>query len=562
MDYKGLCLGCMRNKGNAVECPHCGYVEGTPQVLPYLEPGTVLLDKYIVGKRIHTNGEGVTYIGFNMLNNKRVTIREYLPKTLCTREKGSDNVIISQGNKLVYQDYLQDFMEIARAEAKLTNLPCIIPVIEMFDGNNTAYVVSEYVEGKPLSDIVKKARRLTWEEARSLFLPLISTMISAHSIGLVHFGLSPSNIMMTRDGTLKILGFGSPDAHLAEMELAPEFYDGYSAIEQYSLEGKKGKWTDVYGLSAVILYALTGKNLPGAVSRAYDQRLNIPADVAKNIPTYVVTALAGGLQVKPENRIHSMEELKEQISNPVARQTEATNSVISAASAGYVEYDDNRDDEDDSSAAAVGRKSNSDDDDDISPYKYGIIAGLVGFVVLGVIALLLIRFVVLPLLEDDSTVSGADLYVSSTASEDTSSEVKVLYEVPDLTGRLWSEVNGNSKYSNFDVRLTSEEYSDTVEEGVIISQTVEAGSAVAQNTPIGVTVSLGSKMREVPDIIGMTVSEASAALEAVGLSLGDQAEEYSSSYEMGCIIRLNGTTVGSKIQVGSMINVVVSLGEQ
>ena len=122
MEFKGLCLGCMTNKGEAIQCPKCGYVEGTPQVLPFLEPGTLLKERYIVGKHLSANGEGVTYIGMDVTASKKVTIREYLPKTLCSRVKDDDNIIISPGNKLVYQDYLQDFMEIGRALIKLSNL--------------------------------------------------------------------------------------------------------------------------------------------------------------------------------------------------------------------------------------------------------------------------------------------------------------------------------------------------------------------------------------------------------------------------------------------------------
>lgn len=585
MAYKGLCLGCMNPKGDAVECPKCGYVEGTPQVLPYLEPGTVLHDKYIIGKRIFTNGEGVTYIGFDTSINKKVTVREYLPKTLCSRVKGNDSIIIAPGNKLVFQDYMQDFMEIGRAVAKLSNLPAIVPIVDMFETNQTAYIVYEYIDGKPLSEIVKRARRLTWEEARPLFMPLISSVISAHSIGLVHFGICPENIIMTRNGTLKLTAFGNPDAHLAETEFTPEFYEGYSAIEQYSLEGKKGKWTDVYAMSAVIFYALTGKRPPDAVSRAYEPRLNMPSDVAKNIPTHVVTALAGGLQVKAGSRTQTMEELKEQLNNPVPRNPEprpavkSTPSVESysaavAAAAAYSEEQDytpepptrtvSQRNEPRRAPQAQSRSANSNpkEENEISPYKYGIMSGLIGFVVLGIIALICINFFVIPLLNKNNTdnTTPPDMYVSTSSGADA--DPKVLYEVPNLVNKEWSKVNGNSKYGNFDIMLTGEEYSDTIDEGRIISQTVAAGSAVPKNTPIGVTVSLGSKMRVVPNIIGMTVSQASAELEKAGLTLGDQAEEYSDTYEMGRIIRLNGTKVGNKIQAGSMINVVVSLGAE
>ena len=578
MEFKGLCLGCMSNKGSSMECPKCGYVEGTPQVLPYLEPGTLLKERYIVGKHLSANGEGVTYIGFDVTTNKKVTVREYLPKTLCSRVKDDDGIIIASGNKLVYQDYLQDFMEIGRALAKLSNLPSIVPVIDIFEANKTAYIVYEFVDGKPLDEIIKRARRFTWEEARPLFLPLISTVNSAHSIGLVHFGISPENIIMTRSGTLKLQGFGSPDAHLAETELTPEFYEGFSAIEQYSLEGKKGKWTDVYAMCAVIFYALTGKRPPDAVSRSYEPRLNMPSDVAQNIPTHVVTALAGGLQVNIEMRTHSMEELKNQFTNPVPRRPEPK-PVPAAAPAASSGYGDRFVDEPtyqntttrSAMPAASAQMARSaardyepeDDEPEISPYKYGIISGLIGFVVLGVIALICLNLIVIPMMnknkEEDEDISSS--YVESD-SGNTDSEPTVLYRVPNLVNKKWSNVDGNEKYSNFYIRLKEEVYDENYEEGRIISQTVEAGSTVPQNTPIGVVVSKGSKMRTVPNIIGKTVAEASKELESAGLALGDQAEEYSDEVASGKIIRLNGIEPGKKIQAGSMINVVVSLGPE
>ena len=579
MEFKGLCLGCMNNKGDAMQCPKCGYVEGTPQVLPYLEPGTLLKEKYIVGKHLSANGEGVTYIGFDVTTNKKITVREYLPKTLCSRVKDDDNIIIASGNKLVYQDYLQDFMEIGRALAKLSSLPSIVPVIDMFEANKTAYIVYEFVDGKPLDEIIKRARRFTWEEARPLFLPLISTINSAHAIGLVHFGISPENIIMTRSGTLKLQGFGSPDAHLAETELTAEFYEGFSAIEQYSLEGKKGKWTDVYAMCAVIFYALTGKRPPDAVSRSYEPRLNMPSDVAQNIPTHVVTALAGGLQVNIETRTHSMEELKNQFTNPVPRRPEPK-PVPATAPTSSPAYGDRFVDEppyQDSNArsavpAASAQMNRSaardyepdDDEPEISPYKYGIISGLIGFVVLGVIALICLNLIVIPMMNKNKEDEGDDVSSSYVESEgdNTDSQPTVLYRVPNLVNKKWSSVDGNEKYSNFYIRLKEEVYDENYEEGRIISQTVEAGSTVPQNTPIGVVVSKGSKMRTVPNIIGKTVSEASKELESAGLALGDQAEEYSDDVESGKIIRLNGIEPGKKIQAGSMINVVVSLGPE
>ena len=268
-----------------------------------------------------------------------------------------------------------------------------------------------------------------------------------------------------------------------------------------------------------------------------------------------------------------MEELKNQLNNPVPRKPEPKPVPVAPNySERYVDEPDYNEPPTRIAAPAASAQMNrqvrdygpDDSEPEISPYKYGIISGLVGFVVLGVIALIFINLVVLPMMkknnaEDEDVTSSA--YVSSE-EDNASSEPKVLYRVPNLVNKKWSSVDGNEKYSNFYIRLIDEVYDENYEEGRIISQTVEAGSTVEQNTPIGVVVSKGSKMRTVPDIIGMSVSEASTELEKAGLALGDQAEEYSDSYAMGKIIRLNGIDVGQKIQAGSMINVVVSLGEE
>ena len=274
MDYSHICLGCMNDKGIAHECPRCGYIEGTPSVPGALEPGVMLADRYLVGKKLMMNGEGITYIGLDTRKDKRVSIREYMPDGVCRRKPGSHILVPEEGMKEVFDDYLEDFLECARGVSRLSEVPSIVPVLDIFECNNTAYVVSQYVPGKPLTDIVSRAGKLTWEEARPIFLDLINSLISAHSVGLMHFGINPQNLIMTKEGKLKLIGFGSPDAHLAETDLKPELFDGYSAIEQYAIEGRKGKWTDVYGVCAVMLFALTARRPTSAVERSYDPELS------------------------------------------------------------------------------------------------------------------------------------------------------------------------------------------------------------------------------------------------------------------------------------------------
>lgn len=314
LNYDNICLGCMNKKNPGEQkCPRCGYVLGDGHSLPALAPGTMLASRYLVGKRLGSNGEGIRYIGLDGKRGQRVLICEYMPSNLCRRIKGSDSVVVNNGCDAAYDDYLADFLDVSRAVAQLSGKYPIRAAIDIFECNNTAYAIYEYIPGRPLSELIQRLDRLSWDECRQLFAPILDTMIAAHSLGLVHFGLSPETIVMTKDGNLMITGFGVPDARLRETDLKPELFDGFAALEQYSLDLKKGKWTDVYALSAVIFFCLTGKRPPDAQSRNYEPRLSVPSSLASAIPTHVVAALAGGLQVHAEKRTRSMEQLKSEL---------------------------------------------------------------------------------------------------------------------------------------------------------------------------------------------------------------------------------------------------------
>lgn len=542
-----ICYGCMSPKGPEQECRKCGYIEGTPRVLPALTPGTVLAERYIVGRKLSSNGEGIEYIALDRRSNRKVTIREYLPGAFASRGSSSDAVNVKEGMELVYRDYLEDFLEVSRAISRLSEVPSIIPVTDIFETNNTAYAVYEYVPGKPLSEVIRRAERLTWDEARPIFLPLMASVSAAHSVGLVHFGINPESIIMTREGRLMLRGFGVPDARLAETEFEPELFDGYSALEQYAIEGRKGKWTDVYAMSAVIFFALTGKRPPDAVARSYEPRLNIPSELSEVIPMHVVTALSGGLQVQSENRISTMDELKSQLSVRAPSERPAT-----APRRADITEDGRRQHE------ASGLAGKFKWIQNLSPVQYGLLAAGVTVVVLGLIALLIYPSVARAVMGGSSKVVTNSDYTSQTDVSPT--DAQELYGVPSMLGLPWENVKTSMDYDAFDLIEMIGEYSDDYAEGLIMRQNVTPGSMVPYGTPIGITVSMGSKMRRIPNIIGQPIANADAMLASAGLVLGSQTEEYSNTIAAGCVISIVGASVDSRLEVGSSVNVKVSLG--
>ncbi len=565
MSSYDFCLGCMSKIGDQKVCPKCGYIEGAPQTLPALKPGTVLADRYVVGERQSENGEGMVYIGMDLKKDKKVTIREFFPTGLCTRNAGNDAVIIRENVESVYGDYLADFIEINRAVSKLSELPVIIHIRDLFECNNTVYAVYEYVEGKPLSELIRRAKRLTWEEARPLFMPLVSAMVSAHALGLVHFGISPETIIMTKDGKLRLGSFSIPDSRISETELEAELFDGYSAIEQYSVDASKGKFTDVYALSAVLFFCLTGKNPPDAISRAYESRLNIPHQVADSIPTHVITAVAGGLQVSSDERIADMEQLREALITSSDRSYEsARQRDMQKRSAAPARRDPEQ--RRDGAPRSPERQSARRDAEqptawykNLSQFQYWLLTTCLAIIVLGTISII-VFLAVRPKLSNGQQ-GPTVTYGESISRTDTMLDEE-LYEVPKLVKQKWSEVLTNNDYVMFDIMEVNNEYSDDYAVGEVMWQSAEPGTKVRYGTPIAVKVSLGSEMCSIPNIIGMTISQADSALTGAGLKLGTQTERYDDTVEAGKIITVDGASIGAKMRRDSAVNVVVSLGRE
>ena len=109
-DAKRRCIGCMREFDADIHvCPYCGFDDETPIAKDYLKPRTFLHDRYLVGKPLRYNGEGISYIGYDYSVDSVVEIREYFPDQLCFRaEDGSQNLVIQPGCETKFKTFLID----------------------------------------------------------------------------------------------------------------------------------------------------------------------------------------------------------------------------------------------------------------------------------------------------------------------------------------------------------------------------------------------------------------------------------------------------------------------
>lgn len=122
-----LCMGCMNDKTYDGPCKLCGYSDNTPNIPTYLAPKTFLADRYIVGKVISYNGEGAVYIGYDTAAGAKVTIKEFMPDTLCSRRKGETDITVDPSAAALYKTYLSEFIDLNRTLMKLRGMSTFRP---------------------------------------------------------------------------------------------------------------------------------------------------------------------------------------------------------------------------------------------------------------------------------------------------------------------------------------------------------------------------------------------------------------------------------------------------
>ena len=322
---KNRCYGCMQMKNQSPVCEHCGFDEqqhNRPHQLPL---GTVLHGQYVVGKVLGQGGFGITYIGWDTMLVTPVAIKEYYPNSAVIRNCTSSLRVASLNE--VSEEYFhhsrERFIKEAKILAKLRSVPGIVHVQRLFEENNTAYIVMEYIQGINLKNYLQRlGRPLSAEEAFAVMEPVIYTLSKVHEAGLVHRDISPDNIMIQNDGTAKLLDFGSA-REVENMALDKELPQstevilkhGFAPLEQYRRRGNLGSWTDIYALCATIHYCLTGAVPSGAL-----ERLGGESDVdwhrIPGLMDYQISALERGFELRPENRIQTARELWDGLFDP------------------------------------------------------------------------------------------------------------------------------------------------------------------------------------------------------------------------------------------------------
>lgn len=314
------CPHCMReltgHRGGA--CPFCGFnAQKSPQPAEAMPRNTILNGKYLVGDVLGRGGFGITYIGFDLSLESRVAIKEYYPSGAAMRREGESELYWSSSYKFrsSREDAKNYFLKEARKMARVENIPSVVRVRETFLANETAYIVMDYVEGETLKARLRREGPMTYTACYALLRPMMQDLCKIHRQGVIHRDISPDNIMIQGDGSVKLLDLGAAkdlNKHSDEVSV-PVGKNGYSPMEQYLNNGRIGPWTDVYALCATIYYACYGKRVPQSLERLEQDTLRFDLPTREPIPPYVVGALRKGLAVRAADRTQSVDALLDQL---------------------------------------------------------------------------------------------------------------------------------------------------------------------------------------------------------------------------------------------------------
>ena len=320
-DPRRLCPGCMNEWAKPDQaCPVCGFIRNKyERAARWLPLYTVLEHKIMIGKVIGEGGFGITYMGWDLNLQVRVAVKEYFPMGLATRETGQGRSCAISALPGVrrdnYRQGLEKFMTEAQNLSKFYNLNGIVSVKDFFFANETAYMIMEYVDGVTLGSYLKQhGGQLSEQEVLALFHPVMESLKTVHAAGIIHRDISPDNIMMTKDGRMKLIDFGA--ARFAggnnERSLTIILKHGYAPAEQYQSHGNQGPWTDVYAICATMYRMLTGEVPPGAMDRLHEDTLKEFKELGCKVSVKTAYALLDkGMAIRVQDRYQSMDELIE-----------------------------------------------------------------------------------------------------------------------------------------------------------------------------------------------------------------------------------------------------------
>ena len=317
-----ICPFCSQeNQSTATMCITCG-APLIPQSPTYhLPAGSLLLQgKYRVEKIIGEGGFGITYGGVDLVNSQNVAIKENWPEK--ASRQGTTVVLPHTTTPKSRDEQLNKVATEAEFLSKCIH-PNIVRVYDSFQENNTAYVVMDFIAGKPLSKIIEEEGTLPEERVKRYLIQLAEALRVIHGANLLHRDIKPENIIVDRQDRAILIDFGATKEFIAGQtrQMSVTLTRGYAPLEQYSYKSKRYPATDIYALCASMYEVLTGELPPEATERIQTDNLVSPRQLLPAIDPLLEQVIITGMKIKVEERFQTADELLQLLTGGTATTT-------------------------------------------------------------------------------------------------------------------------------------------------------------------------------------------------------------------------------------------------
>ena len=513
-------MGCMELYSSEYElCPHCGYsLYSEVENALHMYPGTVLNEKYVVGKVLGYGGFGVTYLAWDTILNIKVAIKEYLPSEFSTRSAGQTRVTVFSGEKSQqFSDGKDKFVDEAKRLAMFRNEQGIVKIYDSFEENGTAYIAMEYLEGETLAQYLERENTVPVDKAVQMLMPVIESLNKVHDEGIIHRDIAPDNIFLTEKGEVKLIDFGASRYATTSRSrsLTVIIKPGYSAEEQYRSRGDQGAHTDVYSIGAVLYRMITGETPPDAMERRAQYEKNrkdilIPiskftSEISKNQENSILNAMNVRIEDRTPDMISFAGELLSE--EPVKR-----------------------------------RKSGLRKIDPLTWPLWAKIGVPLGIAAVIVLCILLAVGVIGPkstLKTDFNVPDGQTL-------------------VPDIVADELEDAQKTLEDNQLKLRISDRVENAIIKKDMVLLQNPDAFNIIEIGSFIDITISDGFGTAFVPDVANMSLEEAKVLLESEGFRVITQEEE-SDIVSPGSVIS-QSVAANTELEKGSEITLVISTG--
>lgn len=534
-----------------------------------LREGMFLADRYEIIEQIGTGGMADVY------KAKCHKLNRYVAIKVMKSEFSQDKTFVSK------------FWAEAQSAAGLVN-PNVVNVYDVGVENGIYYIVMELVEGITLKKYIEKRGKLPYKEAVSIAIQVANGMDAAHQHNIVHRDIKPQNIIISKEGKVKVTDFGiAKVASSATINTSASMGSVHYISPEQARGGYSDERSDIYSLGITIFEMLTGtvpfdgdSAVAVAVQHIQDS-IPAPSQLVEGIPVSVDKIVLKCTQKKTDRRYQSASELIADLKKSLVMPDEDfvnLGSVYDGAMAKPYDTDsetkDEQDDDDDellTEGAKLDADNESDDelldsdsdDDDIDDErndKLELVMKCIG-IGIAVIILMITIFVVIKLVGNGkSTAKNNRASVEeTTASLSNNKNSSDMVEVPNVVGMTKEDAIKALNKLGLGYKAVTQS-SDTVAEDCVISQGNVGGSKVEKNSQIVLTISSGKENKEVsvPNVKGRSEQEARELIEAANLVVSVDYE-YSDTVDAGNVIKYSPS---GSVSEGSTVTISVSRGKK